>query len=151
MKTTLLFIWNVCLGKILIYRKKIFCCVQLILFNLNFTFILTLNLNRFFIPLAEDVQKHCYYIQSIYYSTKARCTFKWLDIFMSHKRFLNSFCRQLGVFRSVCVCVSVCACVSIVFLMLFRQLPYLKFRAKFFATNCSQIWVFSEDFKILNF
>ena len=49
----------------------------------------------------------------------------------------------------VCVCVwlwvSVCVCVSIEYLMLFRQLPYLKFHNKIFATNWSQIWVFSED------
>ena len=44
-----------------------------------------------------------------------------------------------------CVCVRVCVCVSIEYLMLFRQLPYLKFHNKTFATNWSQIWVFSED------
>ena len=42
-------------------------------------------------------------------------------------------------------CVRVCVCVSIVFLMLSRQLPYLQFHHKIFATNRSQIRVFSED------
>ena len=57
MKTTLLSSvgW---LGKIVIYTKKIFCCVYLILFNLNFTFILTLSLTWFFILFSEDVQKN---------------------------------------------------------------------------------------------
>ena len=41
------------------------------------------------------------------------------------------------------VCVYVC--VSIVFLMLSRQLPYLQFHHKIFATNRSQIRVFSQD------
>ena len=73
--------------------------------------------------------------------------------------FLNSLCNwdsfRLCVFmRAVCVCVCVClcvcvcvvcVCVSVVFLMLFRQLPYLKFCNKIFAANWSQIRVFSED------
>ena len=48
------------LGKTLIYTEKIFCCVKFILFNLNFTFILSLNLSCFNIPIAGDVQKLCY-------------------------------------------------------------------------------------------
>ena len=53
---------------------------------------------------------------------------------------------QLGVFSALCLCAcGACVCVSIAFLMLFRQLPYLKFHNKIFATNWSQIWVFFED------
>ena len=62
--------------------------------------------------------------------------------------------------RSVCVCVCVyvcvhacmhaCVCVCVfllyfVFLVLFNQLPYLKFHNKIFTTNWSQIWAFFED------
>ena len=43
------------------------------------------------------------------------------------------------------ICGCVCVFVSIVFSMIFRQLPYLKFHNKIFATNWSQIWMFSVD------
>ena len=68
---------------------------------------------------------------------------------------LGVFARECGLCVCMCVCVCVCVsvcmclcmsvsvsvsvCLSIVFLMLFCELPYLKFH------NWSQIWVFSED------
>ena len=66
--------------------------------------------------------------------------------FMCHMHFFKQLV-QLGVFSvlcvrayDVCMCVCVCVCVCVfllyfVFLMLFRQLPYLKFHNKIFATN----------------
>ena len=63
-----------------------------------------------------------------------------------------------GVYVCVYVCMYVCmhacmhACVCVcvfllyfVFLVLFNQLPYLKFHNKIFTTNWSQIWAFFED------
>ena len=70
---------------------------------------------------------------------------------MWHMCFFNSFCSWeiflLCMYTYMCVCVfmCVCVCVSIVFSMIFRQLPYLKFHTKIFATNWSQIWMFCED------
>ena len=67
--------------------------------------------------------------------------------------FLNSlcnwesfrFCVFACVWCGVCVCVCVCLLLLYsVFLMLFRQFPYLKFHNKIFATNWSQIWMFFE-------
>ena len=59
--------------------------------------------------------------------------------------FLNSLCNWESFLLWVCACVRARVCVSIVFLMLSRQLPYLKLHHKIFTTNCSQIRVLSED------
>ena len=52
---------------------------------------------------------------------------------------------SMCIYVCMCVCVCVCLCVSIVILMPFRQLVYRVFQTEIFATNWSQIWVFSED------
>ena len=74
---------------------------------------------------------------------------------LSAKRYLSDICATFSGFVqetadfvtfteeilnvvSVCVCVCVCVCVFLlyfVFLMLFNQLPYLKFHDKIFTTN----------------
>ena len=60
MKTTLLSFGRVVEENPNIYRENVL--LRLINFNLNFAFILILNLSWFFILITEDVQKHCHYI-----------------------------------------------------------------------------------------
>ena len=112
---------------------------------MNFTFILSLKSNCFIIPIAGDIQKLCYYImQSIYYWTKDKYTFKCKKIFMWHMCFFKQHV-QLGFFSVLCVGMrDVCVCVS-VFLILLNQPPYLKFHKKIFTTNWSQIWMLFQD------
>lgn len=57
------------------------------------------------------------------------------------KTTLRSF--LLKVFLMVCVCV--CVCISIAILTPFRLFSYMIFHTKIFATNWSQICVFSEN------
>ena len=76
--------------------------------------------------------------------------FKCEKIFMWHTHIFKQVV-QLAVFSVLCIrvcgvyaCMHVCVCVCVfllylVFLMLLRQLPYLKFHNKIFATNWSQI------------
>ena len=66
-----------------------------------------------------------------------------LNSLRNWESFLLWVCACVRACVRACVCV--CVCVSIVFLMLSRQLPYLQFHHKIFATNRSQIRVFSED------
>ena len=68
-----------------------------------------------------------------------------LGVFLVLCVYVRVVCVSVCVCVCACVSVCVCVCVSIEYLMLFRQLPYLKFHNKIFATNWSQIWVFSED------
>ena len=65
MKTKLCFHLGGWLGETLIYTEKVFFVdfvLLRILIILNFTFFLSLNLSFFFIQIAGDVQKNCYYI-----------------------------------------------------------------------------------------
>ena len=60
--------------------------------------------------------------------------------------FLNSLCNWESFW--LCVHVRACdvyVCFYCIFHALILQLPYLKFHNKIFATNWSQIWMFSED------
>ena len=65
--------------------------------------------------------------------------------------FFNSSYNCVSCFVCVCVCVCVCVgvllciCISIAILTPFRLFPYMIFHTKIFATNSSQICVFSEN------
>ena len=103
----------------------------------------------FFHPICRRCSKALllHYVEYLLLN-KSKYTFKCLNIFI----WLNTFCRWksflfcMCMCECVCVCVCVYVCVSIVFLMIFRQLSCVKFHTKIFATNGSQIWVFTEVF-----
>ena len=81
---------------------------------------------------------------------KNQYTFKCKRYLCDIRAFLNSLCNWESFWFYVFARVWCVVCVSVfllyfVFLMLFRQLPYLKFYNKIFATNWSQILVIFGD------
>ena len=102
---------------------KIFCCVEFILFNLNFTFILPLNLSCFLSHLQEMFKSIAIMLCFI---TQQKIVLK--HIFVTYAFFLiasaagSLFC----MYMYVSVCVSVCMCVCVCVFILFRRKGFFR-------------------------
>ena len=123
--------------------------------------------------LCYYIMYSIYYSTKDKYTFKCKKIFMWNMCFFKQLVLFGLFLVLCVCMCAVCVCVCVCVCACavyvcvyvcmyvcmhacmhvcvcvfllyFVFLVLFNQLPYLKFHNKIFTTNWSQIWAFFED------
>ena len=120
--------------------------------------------------LCYYIMYSIYYSTKDKYTFKCKKIFMWNMCFFKQLVLFGLFLVLCVCMCAVCVCVCVCTCavyvcvyvcmyvcmhacmhvcvcvflLYFVFLVLFNQLPYLKFHNKIFTTNWSKIWAFFE-------